>query len=142
MGQNDSGIRPNDTTQGVSNCTVPMDKIQKIRITTYFDCQNIILISPSFTSQTIYLPHTASHKYPAFSPLPHLMFAWNMEDYRYETVSLALELGLQLSTNPFYVRSLAPCRPKPQTQRPFHPARRLCFLRLNTPTSQPEERTA
>gem|GEM_PF-3899358 len=28
-----------------------MDKIQKIRITTYFDCQNIILISPPFTSQ-------------------------------------------------------------------------------------------
>lgn len=98
-----------------------MDKIQKIRIPHTLTCQNITLISPSFTSQTIYLPHTASHKYPAFSPLPHLMFAWNMEDYRYETVSLALELGLQLSTNPFYVQSLVTCRPKPKTQRPFSP---------------------
>lgn len=101
-----------------------MDKIQKNRITTYFDCQNITLISPSlrhkrFTCHTQHRTNTL--------PLAVTIPNGCMEDYRYETVSLALELGLQLSTNPFYVRSLAPCRPEPKTQRPFHPARRLFF---------------
>lgn len=125
MGQNDSGIRPNDTTQGVSNCTVPMDKIQKIRIPHTLTYQNIILISPSFTSQTIYLPHTASHKYTAPSPLPSLMVAWKITDMGLYHLHCSW-VSNSLQTHFTYKALLRAGRNRKHNDH-FRPARRLFF---------------